>query len=288
MKYSCIHTHTNFCDGKGDVDLYCQRAVEQGLYSLGFSSHAPVTKKTGFTTDWHMKDERLDEYIETVNNAKKKWKGKIKIFLGLEVDYIHGIMGPADRDYKTMGLDYIIGAVHYVSPPKGELFTVDDSPENVQKGLQEGFGGDPDALLNAYWENLEGLIHAGGFDVLAHPDVIKKTNNIFKFFSEESDTYRMKSEKIAAMAGDRGIIIEVNTGGMIRGKTSSPYPSLPFLKKFRKYKVPAIINSDAHNPDVLSGFYDEAIKLLLDADYKETLVLIDKKPDSPVWEKVKL
>ena len=100
MHFACIHTHTIFDDGADDIESCCRVAYEKGLVSLGFSAHAPVTKKTGFRTDWHLSDERLEEYIDCVRAAKKRWEGKLPVYLGFEVDFIDGLMGPADRDYR--------------------------------------------------------------------------------------------------------------------------------------------------------------------------------------------
>jgi histidinol-phosphatase (PHP family) len=284
MKYSCLHTHTNFCDGKGEVESFCQKAWEKGLYALGFSSHAPLVKKTGFAqTSWNMKEELLDEYIETVNAAKRRWAGRLTVYLGLEVDFIPGLMGPSDKDYGEMGLDYIIGSVHYVLPPVGAPFTVDAPLEEMEQGIQTGYGGDPLALVEAYWDSLQAMIHAGGFDILGHPDLIKRNNSQNRFFSEDRDSYRNRCAAIAALAGEKSATIEINTGGMNRGRIDSPYPSLYFLQCFKKNNVPAIINADAHNPDDLDGHYKEAREVLLAAGYDKMMLFEGRKNGQPLW-----
>ena len=284
MKYSCLHTHTIFCDGHADVESFCQRAWEKGLCSLGFSSHAPIVKKTGFPENsWNMREDLLEEYIETVQAAKRRWEGRLDIFLGLEIDYISGLMGPSDKDYQEMGLDYIIGALHYLLPARGAPFTVDASLEEVEQAIKDSYGGDPLAMVEAYWDSLEDLIRSGGFDILAHLDVIRKNNSQNRLFSEDSQSYREKIVKIAALAGEHKIIIEVNTGGMNRGRITSPYPSQPFLKLFRENNVPGIITADAHNPEDLDGHYPEAQAALLAAGYKKTLFFEGKKDGRPLW-----
>ncbi|MDR0585170.1 MAG: PHP domain-containing protein, partial [Treponema sp.] len=59
MYSSCLHTHTEFCDGRGDVESFCLTAHARGLAAIGFSAHAPLAKKTGLKTDWHLRDEDL-------------------------------------------------------------------------------------------------------------------------------------------------------------------------------------------------------------------------------------
>ena len=129
MRLACIHTHTTFCDGLDDIETFCRIAFQKGLSSLGFSAHAPISAKTGFRTDWHLPDDRLDEYLDSVREAKKRWEGKLPVYLGMEVDYIEGLIGP--KDYQGINLDYIIASVHYILPPKGEPFTVDGPTEEV-------------------------------------------------------------------------------------------------------------------------------------------------------------
>ena len=300
MRFACIHTHSSFCDGKDDIETLCRTAHEKGLGSLGFSAHAPVTLKTGLRTDWHLPDDRLAEYLDSVGTAKKRWEGKLPIYLGLEIDFIDGLMGPADRDYLEMGLDYIIASVHYVFPPKGKPFTVDDSAENVRKGIQEGYGGDAMGMLEAYLASEEAMIRAGGFDVLGHPDLVKVNNacpelpGTGQLFSEDSDFYR---EKIAAIAklmsaqqpgSTNAPAAEVNTGGLNRGRVTECYPSPAFLRLFRENGVPMVINADAHKAADLDGHYEEARKTLLAAGYTETVLFAGRQDGKAVWNSIKL
>jgi histidinol-phosphatase (PHP family) len=285
---ACIHTHTIFCDGADDIETCCIMAYKKGLSSLGFSAHAPVTKKTGFRTNWHIADEKFPEYIEAVLDAKKRWEGKLPVYLGLEIDFISGLMGPADRDYREMGLDFIIAAVHYVFPQKGEPFTVDDSAERVERGIKESFDGDPAGMVEAYLNSCEAMIRAGGFDLLAHPDVVKKNNSGNRFFSEEEDYYRKKTALLAELMAGTGVPAEVNTGGMNRGKIRDCYPSHDFLKLFRKYGVPMIINADAHRAEDLGGFYGEARQAMLRAGYTETALFSGRQNGRAIWTTEKL
>jgi histidinol-phosphatase (PHP family) len=283
MRYSCIHTHTHFCDGKGDVESFCLKALEKGFASLGFSAHAPILKKTGIATDWTMKEERLEAYLDEVRAAKRRWEGRLRIYLGLEVDFIPGLMGPADRDYRDMGLDYIIGSVHFVVPPIGAPFTVDGPPEELEQGIREGWGGDLRAAVNAYWDSLEAMLRAGGLVVLGHADLIKKNNPRNRWFSEADEFYRLRTGAAAALAAQTGVTAEINTGGMNRRKLPVPYPSLPFLRLFREKGVPMVINADAHCPEDLDGHYGEAREALLAAGYTGTALFEGRKDGLAQW-----
>jgi histidinol-phosphatase (PHP family) len=288
MSLACIHTHTFFCDGKDDIETFCRVAYEKGLDSLGFSAHAPIFAQTGLRTNWHLKDERLEEYLESVRSAKKRWAGKLPVYLGMEVDFIQGISGPADKFYQEMELDYIIASVHYVVPPKGELFAVDGPLEEVEQGIKEGFGGDPMGMVEFYFNSEEAMIRAGGFNLLGHPDLVKLHNTGNKYFNPQSDFYLKRIASLASLLAETGIPSELNTGGLNRDKISECYPSLDFLKCCRKQNVPIVINADAHRAEDLDGYYEEARKALLEAGYTETALFSGRKGEKAVWKSEKL
>ncbi|MDR3148293.1 MAG: histidinol-phosphatase [Treponema sp.] len=287
---SCLHTHTLFCDGTDDVETYCRRAWEKGLSSLGFSAHAPIIKKTGIPTDWNLPEDRLEAYLDAVREARRRWEGKLPVYLGLEVDYIDGLMGPADGDYRDLGLDYCIGSVHFLVPPHAAPFTVDGSREELERGLVEGYGGDGEALMHAYWDNVAAMIRSGGFEILGHADLIKKNNHAPPFFDPVGPGYFRRIEEIAALAGatPSGLVVELNTGGMNRGRLTEPYPSPAMLGLFRARGLPIIINADAHRAEDLDGHYGEALDLMRQAGYTTTVLFAGRAGGRPRWITVKL
>jgi histidinol-phosphatase (PHP family) len=288
--FSCLHTHTFFCDGKDDVETYCRRAWEKGYHSLGFSAHGPVTRKTGLTNDWNLPEDRLEAYLDAVREARRRWEGKLRVYLGLEVDYIGGLMGPADRDYRDLALDYLIGSVHYIIPPHAAPFTVDGSREELDRGLKEGFGGNGEALARCYWDQVAAMIRAGGFDILGHADLIKKNNRpsgtAGAFFDPAGPDYLRRIGEIAALAGEAarsGMVVEVNTGGLNRGKVNETYPSPAMLRLFRAERIPAIITADAHRARDLDGHYGDALEVMRRAGYTETVLFEGREGGRPRW-----
>src|ERR1700712_5369972 len=99
-----FHTHSNYCDGKGQLSDYIQSAFDSGVFSLGFSSHAPLP----FAAKWCMKPEDLDGYLSEIELLNQRHAG-IELYKSLEVDFIPDLISPADFRSK---LDYTIGSVH--------------------------------------------------------------------------------------------------------------------------------------------------------------------------------
>jgi len=273
--FSSMHTHTLFCDGKDDIETMCRAAYEKKLYAIGFSAHAPIFKQTGLDSDWHLKEERLDEYVSQVLAAKSRWQGKLEVFLGLELDYIKGLRCAQDSDIKALNLDYIIGSVHYIFPENGaQPFTVDGPPEEFEKGLKEGFNGDAHALMQSYYDAVAEMITIGGFEILGHADIIKKNCQDKNYWTTESESSRQS--EIARAAADADITVEVNTGGLNRKKINDVYPSLSFLQLLHECKVPVMITADAHCAAHVDGYYDTALQTLICAGFKEHTLFYGK------------
>jgi histidinol-phosphatase (PHP family) len=292
--FSSLHTHTIFCDGKDNVETMCRAAFSAGLAAIGFSSHAP-TEKAGFKTTWNMREERLGEYMNEVNAARRRWEGKIAVYLGLEVDYIKGLRSALDKDIKDCNLDYCIGSVHYLVPQQGAPFTVDGPPAELKNGIIESFGGDGvspaaagEAMVSAYWDAVAEMIAVGGFDIVGHLDLVKKHNATGKWFNTESSAYKQRVEEIARAISAAGLVVEVNTGGMNRGYITEPFPSPAILRLLRQYHVPVMISADAHNANDIAGHYPAVCQTLLDAGYTSHVIFAGKSAGKPVWTEVPL
>ena len=290
MRFSCLHTHSIYCDGTDEIETICRSAFEKGLVSLGFSSHAPLSlcrSAAGEIPDtvWHMKAERFPAYLEEIEEARKRWAGKLDIYSGLEADYIEGFASPAELRRRIPGLDYIIGSVHYLVPSGGTYFTVDGPLEETERGFREGFGGDRGAFTEKYWDTVEEMIGEGGFDILGHVDLLKKNNGKGCFFDPEDTRYLHRAGEIAESALKAGVVVEVNTGGIIRGRIPETYPSVKILRFFREAGVPALITADAHRAEDLDGHYGIALQALREAGYREHVLFQGRRSGKALWKR---
>ena len=77
-----LHTHTSFCDGKNTAEEMILAAIGQGFSEYGFSEHG----YTSFDTSYCLTEEKTEEYKREILRLKKKYKDKIKIYLGIELD----------------------------------------------------------------------------------------------------------------------------------------------------------------------------------------------------------
>jgi len=273
-----LHTHTRFCDGSDDPESYVQKAVEEQLSILGFSSHAPVPFNNQFAIP---SDAVLLEYCKTIQTMQEKYRGKLKILLGLEIDYIPGLTRPFGEFRKIAGLDYVIGSVHLVTnADKKRLWFIDGpSRETYDRGLQDVFDGNIRKAVTAYYHQLNRMVAEEKPDIVGHMDKIKMHNQD-QYFLENDNWYRdlvMESLDVIAKSGS---IVEVNTRGIYKKRCSSLYPDGWILDEILNKQIPVTISTDAHKPGELTQLYDQTREQLLQRGFREIWTISEKGPAS--------
>ncbi|MDA3940521.1 MAG: histidinol phosphatase, partial [Spirochaetia bacterium] len=128
------------------------------------------------------------------------------------------------------------------------------------------------------YKNIRNMSEKGGFDIIGHLDVVKKTNINSIYFDETEEWYTKEIKKTLECIADNKQIIEINTGNIIHDK-SRIYPSPWILKIANEYRVPVMLNSDAHRPDRLDNYFEQAREMIKNAGYRDIKILIDKN-----WE----
>jgi len=230
-------------------------ALKKGCDSIGFSEHSYVPSDKRYS----MSPDAALEYVAELSALRKKYEGKIEIFIGVEHDYYTAV--PVE------GLDYRIGAVHYVKSG-GKYITIDAGAEHQKLMADEHFGGDYYALAEAYFATIAGIMDKTNADIIGHFDLIAKYNFNGKLFDEAHPRY----EAAALDAMDEILkgckIFEVNTGMMYRYNKSEPYPSVRLLKELRGRGGEVILSSDSHNAQSLCYYFDEMRELLKACGFK--------------------
>lgn len=257
-----LHTHTCYCDGADTPEEIIIAAMDKGFESIGFSGHSfmihsPMLVKFG---------DRTEEYRKDVLRLREKYKARIKIYLGLEVEML--------SNANITGYDYLIGSVHYLKTGN-EYVGFDKGEEDVEHIINTYFGGNGMKYAKAYYETLAQLPQYGKFDIIGHFDIITKHSDNRNFFDTTSKEYINAAVESAEALAGKIPFFEVNTGAIARGYRKSPYPSTTLIKELKRLGFAAIITSDCHNKSMLDCNFDEAAELLKGCGYKEKYVLTD-------------
>lgn len=259
-----LHTHSTFCDGKNTPEEMVLSAIEKGFSVLGFSGHSMYP----FSSDWHIPSNDHEAYVKTIRSLAKKYEDKIKILCGFECDYFPPLSIPEKTHFGELKPDYLIGAVHYVSTQDFQT-TVDDSTENVKKGLEKLYHGDGKKMVQAYFQAQREMLEKGSFEIWAHPDLVRKRNGLLHFFDENESWYKEELKSTVKIAAKTDVIAEINTGAIARGAMDDVYPSAYFLSLLHEAGIPVCINSDCHNAPDLDCAFDRAVEIAKKAGYTE-------------------
>lgn len=252
-----LHLHTSRCGhATGKMEEYIAVARSHGITHLGFADHIPMywlpsnQRDTGLA----MAEEELPRYVQSVVRLQEENPDMI-IDLGIEADYIPGYEDRLWAVIARHSFDYVLGSVHYMD---GWGF---DNPALVEEYTRR----DVDELYRQYFDLVQEAVRSGLFDVIAHPDLIKKFG-----YLPRGDLQALYDQTARVMAGG-DICVEVNTAGL-RMAVGEIYPSLEFLKLCYRYGVPVTVGSDAHRPDQVGHGWLEAKEWLKAAGYREIAV----------------
>lgn len=244
-----LHTHTTYCDGVLSPEDMLLASLSRGCDSIGFSEHSGVSLEIFYSMD----AETTASYINDVTVLKEKYEGVIEVFLGLEQDYY--------TNEVPGGLDYIIGAMHYVNGG-GKLVAVDAGPAHQIEMVNTLFGGDYHALAEDYFSVYANVAKKTKADIIGHFDLIAKYNKDGCLFDEQHPRY----VDAALCAMDEILkdckLFEVNTGAMYRVGKTEPYPSAFLLKELCRRGGEVVLSSDSHDADSICHKFKEMQELL--------------------------
>lgn len=237
------HIHTKLCGhAVGEPGDYVREALRRGLTEIGFADHMPLLRIRDPELTMH--PDELPRYVEMIEDVRSRF-GEIEIKLGIEMDYIPGQMDEIWRAAEGYAFDYVYGAVHYI-----DGWDFGDS-----RRLSSYRDKDPDHVYRRYFEIFCEAARNGGFDIMAHPDLVKKHG-----ITTELPLGGMYAEAADALAAGN-VAIEINTSGL-RKTALDIYPALPFLRACAERGVPVTLGSDAHAPGQVGMDFDLALRAL--------------------------
>lgn len=269
------HTHSHFSDGSAQPVEYVEEAIRQDFTSLGFSEHSALP----FENTFALKNGSEQAYIAEILRLRELYKDRIRVFLALEADYIPGISTGFQELKDALGLDYVIGSVHLVKNTDGELWFIDGPKrETYDNGLNQLFGGDIRKGVTAYWHQINQMLYEEKFEIIGHFDKIKMHNQ-GRWFNEDEPWYTRLVKETIDLIEEKGVIVEVNTRGIYKGRSTSLFPGEAILRQLSERNIPVILSSDAHHPSEISMYFDEALEVMKSCGLKSIRIF-----DNGIWQ----
>lgn len=252
------HSHTPLCHhAEGTPEGYVDAALAAGLSEFGISDHAPAVPEP--FDDWRMAESDLPAYFDWIERARGHAAGRIPVRAGLECDWLPGCEGWIESLAGRHDWDYLIGSVHYLEDWDF------DNPKWIGRWAEV----DVAAVWQHYWSTYADMARSGLFDLLGHPDLVKKFSH-----RPSGDLARYYEPVIEAIVTS-GAAIELNTAGWHK-PCAEAYPEPGFLRLACRAGIPLVLSSDAHAPGEVGRDFARATALAHDAGYRSTQ-LFDKR-----------
>ena len=255
LKYT-FHSHTEFCDGRAQMEAFAREAVAQGFSHYGFSPHSPVP----IESPCNMHRDKVPVYLSEVERIRDTYGDKVNFYAGMEIDYLGDSWGPSHNYFKTLPLDYSIGSVHFIPDQNGTLVDIDGRYESFARKMHQFFNDDIRYVVETFYAQSIKMVEAGGFDIIGHLDKVGHNAAHYCPGIESEPWYRSLANELVDKVISSGVTVELNTKAYREHNRFFPSPEL--LKRLLDARVPLIVNSDAHVPALIDASRPEAFSLI--------------------------
>lgn len=241
------HIHTALCNhAEGGMEEYIERAVAAGIAEMGFADHMPVMPEPHLCMTW----DELPQYLDRVRELRDRWRDRITIRLGCEMDMVPGREDEIRGIIERSGFDYVIGSIHYLD---GWPFDQEQYRDIFEKDDLTG-------IYDRFFDSIIRAARTGLYDIAGHIDNIKRMG--YRLTGDMTGYY----ERTAAVLRNMNLAVEVNTSGFDTA-AEEQYPSLEFLRILNRHDVPVTLGSDSHRPGQVGRHFARALALIREAGY---------------------
>lgn len=245
MYKSDSHVHSNFSgDSNEDINNVINRALELNMDEITITDHLDLD----FPDEPNIFLLDIKEYIKKLKELKKKYEGKLKIKIGIELGLQPHLKDVYDDIFECEDIDFIIGSSHTVNHK-------DVSNKKYFEGLTK------DEAHRVYFEDvLKNIDIFPKISVYGHLDFINRYGReVYEDYKIlDLEKHKDLIDKILRKLVEKNIGIEINTSG-VRYGLSNFHPCKEILKKYRELGGKIItIGSDSHKTINIMQDFDRA------------------------------
>lgn len=237
--YRCRHADLDYTDEEYVLDY-----IKMGFKKMAFTDHCPEKNEIDKRETMRMKYSEKCEYLDSIKKLKEKYKDKIEINSGFEVEYLPGEEENLNELKKET--DKLILGQHFIY----------DDNKNLKIFGQEDF---KEKDLLRYAEYINTAMKLGIPDIVAHPDMFMLRRKEF------GDIEKNVANLICKAAEKYSIPLEINLNDIFyktyfeNGKLNNDpiekqkeklfkvsYPCKEFWNIATKYDIKVVYGIDAH------------------------------------------
>ncbi len=262
MYYPDFHVHTFFsADSETKPEDHVARAIQMQMPAICFTDHMDFDYPPPympFTLDTPV-------YFAVMRDLQAECEGKIDMRIGAEIGMEPQLVETVTDYMQAWPWDFVIGSVHLANrrdPYYDAFFEGRTSKE----------------AYRSYFESVLACLEVYDpvFDVLGHLDYVFRygDRSVTDAFSEWPDL----CDAILHLVVDKGLGLDVNTGGMKRGLPFA-HPHDNLLKRFKELGGEIItLGSDAHDPSHLGDHFPETGERLKSLGFRYAAWYKERKP----------
>jgi histidinol-phosphatase (PHP family) len=239
------HMHSILSDGKDTYEEMVLAAIAKGMDEIGFSDHVCLKP-----VEWSIRQEDIPVMTRQILHLKSKYKDKIQIRYGIEMDFFPGREAELKDIIDSIPVDFVIGSVHFIG----------DWNFDTDQSLYGKWSNDK--LYGKYFHLVQLAAQSGLFDTIGHMDIIKK----FRIYPETNQDQLF--EDTIRTIKEHNLVVELNTGGLDR-PCAEFTPSPRLLELCYKHHVPVTLSSDAHRAIQIARHFESATSLISQIGYTE-------------------
>lgn len=252
------HIHSHYCPHgtKDSFEKYIENAIKAGYTEISFTEHFPLPKN--FEDPSPQKDsapteEEFEKYLNEAEFMKEKYKNRIKINVGTEVDYIEGFEEEIKENLNKYGIrfDDAIISVHMIKADYG-YSCIDFSVEEFEK-LSKSFGG-VEKLYRKYYETINKMIFSdlGKYKPrrIGHLNLIRKYCKVFEYDYKKEKIL----EELVKNIKENNFELDYNVAGLRKPECGEIYISGYLKELVEKNNIKIVLGSDSHDSSTILDY----------------------------------
>ena len=237
------HIHSTFsADAHASIEEMCRCALALGIPEIGFAEHYDLHPDET-PRDWL----QVEPYFAEIRRCRAEFAGRLIIRAGIEIGEPHLFPAETRAMLARAPFDYAIGSLHWVG--RSALFR------------NEFFRQPAEDAFRLYYEELERMSRAGGFDVLGHLDFPVRIS-FDAYGAYDPNPYQDWIRPVLRNCIENGIALDVNTSALRRtARVLMPGPQI--LRWYSEMGGDRVtIGSDAHRPDQVGSHLEVALEAI--------------------------
>lgn len=223
-----FHVHTYRCGHAEELpdEAYVERAIELGAQDIWFSDHAPFP---GNPFGHRMKYEQLPEYLDTLQGLKEKYRERLRIHVGLEIEYFESFEAYYQELKRDERLDFLLLGQHMALIAPGKYtYDLPQAERNEKEAVY---------LVEALIKGMK----TGYFDYCAHPDRSFRRRKVWTRDMEDM------ARELIRTAKEKHVYLEKNLSSL-----REKHHYWPEFWKLVLPEVKTVVGYDAHSLEELT------------------------------------